>query len=217
MEFMSAGRNTPAGRKNSPATAVWFSATNSREDRLITPKNGPAQYWSMRCKLLNLQMISEKGIRIALISINQVQRRSAMKRTRYLLTALFFMVALGFAPVVGAQDTPPTDSGKSTVEGKAGDSNFDIRTQGEGKENRPGSGLEGMPGPAGPAGQPGPQGPEGPSGPGAPFAFHSNVFLALRTIGGLSKAAAWAHRLPPCTSRPNPPNGACRATVKWWS
>ena len=88
-----------------------------------------------------------------------------MKRTRYLLTALFFLVALGFAPVVGAQDTPPTDSGKSTVEGKASDSNFDIRTQGEGKENRPGSGLEGMPGPAGPAGQPGSQGPEGPSGP----------------------------------------------------
>lgn len=89
-----------------------------------------------------------------------------MKNQRYLLGAFLFFIALGFAHVVGAQDSPRKDEGKATVEGKAGDTNFDIRVQGGEKDRaRPGpEGREGIPGPAGPAGQPGPQGPAGPSG-----------------------------------------------------
>lgn len=90
-----------------------------------------------------------------------------MKRQRYLLTAILFLFALGFAHVVGAQDSPRKDEGKATIEGKAGDTNFDIRVQGGEREDRarPGrEGREGTPGPSGPAGQPGPQGPAGPSG-----------------------------------------------------
>lgn len=81
-----------------------------------------------------------------------------MKKHRYLLSAFLFFLALGFAHVVGAQDAPQKNEGKATVEGKAGDTNFDIRVQGGEKDARP------APGPSGPAGQPGPQGPSGPSG-----------------------------------------------------
>jgi hypothetical protein len=88
-----------------------------------------------------------------------------MKKHRYLLSAFLFIVALGFAHVVGAQDAPRKDEGKATIEGKAGDTNFDIRVQGGEDRARPGSeGREGTSGPSGPAGQPGPQGPTGPSG-----------------------------------------------------
>jgi hypothetical protein len=91
-----------------------------------------------------------------------------MKKQRYLLSAFLFFFALGFAHVAGAQDSPQKNEGKATIEGRAGDSNFDIRVQGgETKDDkaRPGrEGREGVPGPSGPAGVPGPQGPAGPSG-----------------------------------------------------
>ena len=91
-----------------------------------------------------------------------------MKHKRYLITAFLFVLALGFAQVVSAQDAPQKNEGKATIEGKSGDTNFDIRMQGGEKGDRgsPGrEGREGTPGPMGPAGQPGPQGPEGPAGP----------------------------------------------------
>ena len=91
-----------------------------------------------------------------------------MRKQRYLLSAFLFLVALGFAHVVGAQDAPRRDEGKATVEGKAGDRSVDIRVQGGAKEDRaqPGrEGREGAPGPTGPEGQPGPQGPAGLTGP----------------------------------------------------
>ncbi|MGH7854285.1 MAG: hypothetical protein ACREP3_12640 [Candidatus Binatia bacterium] len=90
-----------------------------------------------------------------------------MKKQGYLLSALVFFVALGFVHVVSAQDSPRKDEGKATIEGKAGDTNFDIRVQGGEKEDRAQprrEAREGAPGPSGPAGQPGPQGPTGPSG-----------------------------------------------------
>lgn len=103
-----------------------------------------------------------------------------MKNQRYLFGAFLFFIALGFAHVVSAQDWK--DEGKATIEGKAGDTNFDIRVQGGEKEDRarPGrEGREGTPGPAGPAGQPGPQGPAGPSGPAGGQVLGMDPTIAL--------------------------------------
>ena len=98
------------------------------------------------------------------------------------MSAFLFIVALGFAHLVGAQDAPRKDEGKATIEGKAGDTNFDIRVQGGEKEGsaRPGpEGREGTPGPSGPAGQPGPQGPAGPSGPSGGQVLGMDPTIAL--------------------------------------
>ena len=93
-----------------------------------------------------------------------------MKNQRYVLSALLFFFVMGFACFAGAQDSPQKNEGKAAIEGKAGDTNVDIRVQGEssrreertrpGEERRPGT-----PGPAGPAGEPGAPGPAGPAGP----------------------------------------------------
>ena len=87
-----------------------------------------------------------------------------MKNRAYLMSVLLFFLALGFANLAAAQDTPQKNQGKATIEGKAGDTNFDIRVQG-GEEKRGRPGPEGMPGREGPAGQPGQPGPQGPAGP----------------------------------------------------
>lgn len=101
-----------------------------------------------------------------------------MKKYPYLLSAFLFIVALGFAHLVGAQDAPQKSEGKATIEGKAGDTNFDIRVQGGEKQDaRPG--REGTPGPSGPAGQPGPQGPAGPSGPSGGQVLGMDPTIAL--------------------------------------
>lgn len=105
-----------------------------------------------------------------------------MKNQRYLFGAFLFFIALGFAHVVSAQDSPRKDEGKATIEGKAGDTNFDIRVQGGEKEDRARPGREareGTPGPAGPAGQPGPQGPAGPSGPAGGQVLGMDPTIAL--------------------------------------
>ena len=103
-----------------------------------------------------------------------------MKKHRYLVSAFLFFVALGFAHVVGAQDAPQKDEGKATIEGKAGDTNFDIRVQGGQDRARPESqGREGTPGPSGPAGQPGPQGPAGPAGPSGGQVLGMDPTIAL--------------------------------------
>jgi hypothetical protein len=88
---------------------------------------------------------------------------------KYLLAMLLLAVTYGFTAVAAAQESPSRNEGKATIEGKAGDSNFDLRVQG-GKTDegqRPSAAREGergMPGPQGPAGAPGPQGPTGPAG-----------------------------------------------------
>ena len=105
-----------------------------------------------------------------------------MKKQRYLWSAFLFLVALGFAHVVSAQDAPRKDEGKATIEGKAGDTNFDIRVQGgeKGDRARPGrEGPESTPGPSGPAGQPGPEGPVGPSGPSGGQVLGMDPTIAL--------------------------------------
>lgn len=99
---------------------------------------------------------------------------------KYLLSVLLLVVALGFAHVAGAQDAPRKGEGKATIEGKAGDTNFDIRVQGGEDRARPArEGREGTPGPVGPAGQPGPQGPTGPSGPSGGQVLGMDPTIAL--------------------------------------
>jgi hypothetical protein len=100
---------------------------------------------------------------------------------KYLLSAILFFFAIGFAHVVNAQDSPERREGKATIEGKAGDNNFDIRVQGGDREKaRPGpQGREGAPGPSGPAGEPGPRGPAGPSGPSGGEVLGMDPTIAL--------------------------------------
>jgi hypothetical protein len=102
-----------------------------------------------------------------------------MKNSRYLISALVFIFALGFANLIAAQYSPQKNEGKATIEGKAGDTNFDIRVQG-GEEKR---GLpEAMPGREGPAaqpGQPGLPGPQGPAGPAGGSVMGMDPMIAL--------------------------------------
>ena len=89
-----------------------------------------------------------------------------MKKCLIAVLSLFILSAAG-AGYVAAQDAPRKHEG-AKVEGRAGDTNFDVRIQGD-KENpsrvpQPGEGERGAPGPQGPAGAPGPQGPSGPAG-----------------------------------------------------
>jgi len=90
-----------------------------------------------------------------------------MKNRTCLITVLLLFFTLGFASLAAAQDSPQKNEGKATIEGKAGDTSFDLRVQG-GEEKRGRQGPEGMPGREGPAGQPGQPGPQGPAGPAGP-------------------------------------------------
>jgi hypothetical protein len=103
-----------------------------------------------------------------------------MKNDRYLVAAILFFFALGFATLAAAQDSPQKSEGKATatIEGKAGDASFDLRVQG-GDEKRGARGPEGLPGREGPSGQPGPQGPAGPSGPSGGTVLGMDPMIAL--------------------------------------
>ena len=105
-----------------------------------------------------------------------------MKNQRYLLGIFLLFFALGFAYLADAQDSQKNE-GKATIEGKAGDTNFDIRVQGgepSWDRAQPGQeGREGVPGPSGPAGLPGPQGPAGPSGPSGGQVLGMDPTIAL--------------------------------------
>ena len=91
-----------------------------------------------------------------------------MNNRKYLLGALLFFFAVGFASLGLAQDAPRKEKGAS-IEGRAGDTNFNLRVQDGEKQQAQQApqgpeGDRGTPGPQGPAGAPGPQGPTGPSG-----------------------------------------------------
>jgi hypothetical protein len=102
---------------------------------------------------------------------------------KYLVAVLSLLVISAAAgSLAAAQDSPRKNEG-AKVEGRAGDTNFDVRIQGE-KENRsrvpqPGEGEKGAPGPQGPAGAPGPQGPAGPSGSSGGTILGMDSTLAL--------------------------------------
>ena len=86
---------------------------------------------------------------------------------KYLMVLSLFILSTSAAGYVSAQDSQRKNEG-AKVEGRAGDTNFDVRIQGD-KENRsrPPQAREterGAPGPQSPAGAPGPQGPAGPAG-----------------------------------------------------
>src|SRR5918998_2035678 len=87
---------------------------------------------------------------------------------RYLVATMSLLVVFAIGVnYVSAQDSQRKNEG-AKIEGRAGDTNFDVRIQGD-KENRtrvpqPGEGERGAPGPQGPAGAPGPQGPSGAAG-----------------------------------------------------
>jgi hypothetical protein len=106
-----------------------------------------------------------------------------MKTRGYLIGVLLLFFAFGSAYLAGAQDSPRKDEGKASIEGRAGDSNFDIRVQGQEKNQeraRPGpGGREGVQGPAGPAGEQGPRGPVGPAGPSGGEVMGMDPTIAL--------------------------------------
>jgi hypothetical protein len=100
-----------------------------------------------------------------------------MKVQRYLLGIFLLFLALGYAHLADAQDSRRNE-GKATIEGKAGDTNFDIRVQGR-DADKTAPAREGAPGPSGPAGAPGPQGPAGPSGPSGGQVLGMDPTIAL--------------------------------------
>ena len=102
-----------------------------------------------------------------------------MKNHKYLLAALLFVFTFGLANFALAQDAPSKDKGAS-IEGRAGDTNFNLRVQRDEKQQgRQGpEGDRGIPGPQGPAGAPGPQGPSGPSG-GAVLGMDPTIALLV--------------------------------------
>jgi hypothetical protein len=102
-----------------------------------------------------------------------------MKNRKYLISALLFFFALGFASLVAAQDSPQKNEGKVTIEGKGGDTNFDLRVQGGAEKQGRQESDRAMPAPQGPAGQPGPQGPAGPSGPSGGTVLGMDPMIAL--------------------------------------
>jgi hypothetical protein len=89
-----------------------------------------------------------------------------MKKCLIAVLSMFILSAAGTGYVAAQDSSRKSDGAK--VEGRAGDTNFDVRIQGN-KEDRsrvpqPGEGERAAPGPQGPAGAPGPQGPAGPAG-----------------------------------------------------
>jgi hypothetical protein len=103
---------------------------------------------------------------------------------KYLLAAFVLFMTFGVATLAGAQDSPRRDEGGAKVQGRAGDTNFDVRVQGEKGEQaqRSPQGPEGereRPGPEGPAGAPGPQGAPGPSGPSGGTTFGMDPGVAM--------------------------------------
>ena len=84
-----------------------------------------------------------------------------------LIVLSLFVISAFAASYVSAQDSQRKNEG-AKIEGRAGDTNFDVRVQGD-KENRsrvpqPTESEREAPGPQGPPGAPGPQGPSGPAG-----------------------------------------------------
>ena len=86
-----------------------------------------------------------------------------MKNGKYLFSALLFLLTIGFTTPALAQQGPSKEKGAS-IEGRAGDTNFNLRVQ-EGQKQPGPQGDRGTPGPQGPAGAPGSPGPQGPAGP----------------------------------------------------
>ena len=106
-----------------------------------------------------------------------------MRQSRYLLGVLLLVLSLGFVYAAAAQDSPGNRDNKTSVEGRAGDTKFDVQVQNQDRGQR---GIErgtdtrpGPQGPSGPAGEPGPRGPAGPSGPAGGEVMGMDPTIAL--------------------------------------
>jgi hypothetical protein len=88
-----------------------------------------------------------------------------MRRPNYLFGIFLLVMSLGFVYVAAAQDSPANRDNKTSIEGRAGDTKFDVQVE---KQDRGQRGTETRPGPQGPSGPAGEQGPRGPAGPAGP-------------------------------------------------
>jgi hypothetical protein len=97
---------------------------------------------------------------------------------KYLLSSLMVLVVLALGTFASAQ-TADRNEGKARVEGKAGDSSFNMQVQTDrgdsGQAARRPEADRGPAGAPGPRGEPGPQGAPGPQGPAGP----SGGFLGM--------------------------------------
>src|SRR5688572_33349942 len=103
-----------------------------------------------------------------------------MRRPIYLLGIFFLVFSLGFVYAAAAQDSPDKRDNKASVEGRAGDTKFDVQVQNQDRGQRGGTETRpGPQGPSGPAGEPGPRGPAGPSGPASGEVMGMDPTIAL--------------------------------------
>src|SRR5918999_897507 len=102
-----------------------------------------------------------------------------MKRPRYLLGIFLLVFSLGFVYAAAAQDSPGNRDNKTSVEGRAGDTKFDVQVQNQDRGQRGTESRPGPQGPSGPAGEPGPRGPAGPSGPAGGEVMGMDPTIAL--------------------------------------
>ena len=104
-------------------------------------------------------------------------------RPTYLVGIFLLVFSLAYAYAAGAQDSRSNSDDKTSVEGRAGDSKFELQVQNQEKSQERGQrgpeGREGSPGPTGPAGEPGPRGPAGPSGPAGGEVMGMDPTIAL--------------------------------------
>jgi hypothetical protein len=103
-----------------------------------------------------------------------------MRRSRHLVGIFLLVFSLAFVYAAAAQDSPGNRDNKTSVEGRAGDTKFDVQVQNQDRGQRGGTeSRPGPQGPSGPAGEPGPRGPAGPSGPGGGEVMGMDPTIAL--------------------------------------
>ena len=107
-----------------------------------------------------------------------------MRRTHKVIGIFLLVFSLAYAYTSDAQDAPrKNEENKTSVEGRAGDTNFDIRVQNQERNQdraqRAPERREGPQGSPGPAGEPGPRGPAGPTGPAGGEVMGMDPTIAL--------------------------------------
>ena len=102
-----------------------------------------------------------------------------MRRPSYLIGIFLLVFSLGFVYAAAAQDSPGNRDNKTSIEGRAGDTKFDVQVQNQDRGQRGSEARPGPQGPSGPAGEPGPRGPAGPSGPAGGEVMGMDPTIAL--------------------------------------
>jgi hypothetical protein len=88
---------------------------------------------------------------------------------KQLVAILVLLIAVGFATLAAAQESPRRAEGQATVRGPSGDTKFNVQVQGD----------KGQRGPEGPQGISGPQGAPGPSGSSSTTVLGMDPTIAL--------------------------------------